>query len=276
MKKTLITFTLAAALLSTSAGVYALSNTNNTQQSNNQYAIQVENATSESSDIAKDLTNSNKLIEYTKETSLREDGSEGMIFETWNDPKTFDTRIDNIIKNNGKVDSYDSTYTMDMGKNIIMLKRDENGNVISGETEAVNQAGADYNTSLFSKNTFDAVRENYASSEWTINGTVQDKGGKTLKGISKTYAISNLKTAGKNLTKDSQSQGQMKEIAYLDEATGLPTKVELYEVIDNTLNLVDTKVYEYKYIDTAGDIYDTSGITLKQLPQFNYDENAVG
>jgi hypothetical protein len=274
MKKTLITFTLAATLLSTSVGAYALSNTNNTQSTNNQYSTQVENTTSESSDIAKDPTNANKLIEYTKETTLKADGSEGMIFETWNDPKTLDTRTDNIIRNNGKIDSYNSTYNKDMGKNIVMLKRDENGNVISGKTEAVNQAGADYNTSLFSKNTFATVRKNYASSAWTADGTTQDKDGKTLKEVSKTYTVSNAKAADKNLTRDTQSQ--MKEVAYLDEATGLPTKVEIYEINNNKLNLIETKMYEYKYIDTAGSIYDTSGINLKQLPQFNYDTNAVG
>ncbi|CUU49688.1 hypothetical protein [Clostridium beijerinckii] len=276
MKKTLITFTLAAALLSTSAGVYAVSNVNN-PSTDKQYTIQVENTTSENFDIAKDPTNINKRIEYTKETSLREDGSEGLIFESWNNPKTFDTRIDNIIKNNGNVESYDSTYNKDMGRNIVMLKRDKNGNVVSGETEAVNKAGADYNTSLFSKNTFVAVKEKYASSEWTTDGTVVDKDGKTLKKISKTYAVSMTKPTGKDLTKGAQNQGQMKEIAYLDEATGLPEKVELYETDNNhKMNLVNTKVYEFKYIDTAGSIYDISGVNLKQLPQFNYNENTVG
>lgn len=275
MKKTIITFTLAAALLSTSAGVYAVSNANNTL-TDNQYTIQVDNTTSESSDIAKDPTNINKRIEYTKETSIREDGSEGMIFETWNDPKTFNTRLDNIRKINGKVDFYTSNYTKDLGKNIVMINRDENGNAISGETEAVNQAGADYNTSLFSKNTFAAVKEKYSSSEWTTDGTAVDKDSTTLKKISKTYTVSKTKPTGTNLTKGAQNQIQMKEIAYLDEATGLPTKVELYEVNNDQLNLIDTRVYEFKYIDAAGNIYDTSGITLKQLPQFNYDTNSVG
>lgn len=273
MKKTLITFTLAASLLSISTGVHAVSNANSTS-TNNHYSIQLDNTTSESSDIAKDLTNINKHIEYTKETSIREDGSEGMIFETWNDPKTFNTRVDNIRKINGKVDFYTSNYNKDMGKNIVTLNRDENGNAISGETESVNQAGADYNTSLFSKNTFIAVKEKYASSEWTTDGITKDKDGKILKKVSKTYTVAKIKPTGKDLTKD--AQGQMKEIAYLDETTGLPIKVELYEVSNNKLNLIDTKVYKFKYINTAGNIYDTSGITLKQLPQFNYNENALG
>ncbi len=273
MKKTLITFALAAALLSTSVGVYALPNTNNNSVYND-YNTQIGSTASETSDLVSDPTNINKRVEYTKETFLKENGSESLILESWNDPKTFNTRLDNIGKIDGKVNFYTSTYSKDMGKNIVMLKRDENGNVISGATEAVNQAGADYNTSLFSKNTFVAVREKYASLEWTSEGNTVDENGTTIKKVSRAFTNSNRKATDNNL--NAVLQTQMKEIAYLDEATGLPIKVELYEADNNKMNLIETKVYEFKYIDTVGNIYDTSGINLTQLPQFNYDKNAVG
>ena len=114
----------------------------------------------------------------------------------------------------------------------------------------LNQAGADYNTSLFSKNTFEAVREKYASSEWTTDGTTEDNAGNPSKKVLMTFTSSDRNTTDKNINKTFQTQ--MKEIAYLNEATGLPTKVELYDVNNNELNPIDTKVYEFKYVATIG------------------------
>lgn len=269
MKKVLITAAVAATILTTSIGVYAASNAT--------LGTKISNATVSSKnqlDIAKDISNNHKYIEYTKTTSIRADGSQGMIFEQWDDPKTFDSRIDNILKIDGKVD-YTSSYSKDSGKTMVILHRDETGKAVSGKIEAVNQKGADYNNSLLSKRSFAAIKAQYKSDEWTVDGTDKTSDGKTLEKVSKTYK--NIEKKGNvKLSTNNASTTTMKEVAYLDLSTGLPTKTELYQEVNGKMNLIDTKVYEFKYIDTAGNIFDTNGVNLKQLPQFNYDENAKG
>lgn len=275
MKKLLITATLAVALLGTSVVSYANSNTNTAKSSDSQVLATVKDS---SSDIANDPTNSKGQIEYTKIATLREDGSEGVVFETWTDPKTFNSRADNIIKGNPEFESNISTYTKDGGRKIITIRRDADGNPTEGELIPVNQAGADYNNSLFTRyNSFQALRAQYASSEWTPEETETTEDGKTLKKVSKTYTVNLNKKADGLLYKDlSGEKMTIKEIAYLDVATGLPTKIERYEEVDGKLNLADTTVYEYKYIETAGDLFNTDGINLKELAPFNYDGNGVG
>ncbi|WP_186429705.1 hypothetical protein [Clostridium sp. BSD9I1] len=275
MKKTFITVAVAISLLTTSIGVYAASNTN----SNPSTKPQVESKTTELSEIAKDPTNSQGRIEYSKVATLRDDGSEGLVFESWTNPKTFDSRMDNIMKRDGKVEAYNSTYTKDSGRTIVMLQRDENGKAISGEFEAVNQKGADYNNSLFNKyNSFTALRATYASSEWTADGTVKSEDGKTLNKVYRTYKSIPTKNAGKLSKAEllAQPKVTIKEVAYIDAATGLPTKIEKYEEANGTMDLINTNVYEFKYVTSPENLFDTNGVNLKQLPDFNYDENAEG
>lgn len=65
-----------------------------------------------------------------------------------------------------------------------------------------------------------------------------------------------------------------KEVAYIDATTGLPTKIEKYEEANGTMDLINTNVYEFKYVTSPENLFDTNGVNLKQLPDFNYDENA--
>lgn len=275
MKKTFITAAIAVSLLTTSIGVYAAPNT--TSKPNTK--PQIESKATELSEIAKDPTNSQGRIEHTKVATLRADGSEGVIFESWTDPKTFDSRMDNIIKRDGKVEAYNSTYTKDSGRTIVMLQRDENGKVTNGEFEAVNQKGAEYNNSLFNKyNSFTALRAKYASSEWTADGTIKSEDGKTLNKVYKTYKSIPTKNAGKLSKAEllAQPKVTIKEVAYIDATTGLPIRVEKYEEANGTMSLINTDVYEFKYVISPENLFDTNGVNLKQLPDFNYDENAKG
>ncbi|MBL4931685.1 hypothetical protein [Clostridium paridis] len=72
------------------------------------------------------------------------------------------------------------------------------------------------------------------------------------------------------------SKVQMKQVAYLDENTGLPTKIEAYILKNDKFELQDTTLYEFKYIESVGNLFDTSGVKLNQLPEYKYDANAVG
>lgn len=59
----------------------------------------------------------------------------------------------------------------------------------------------------------------------------------------------------------------MKEVAYLDAATGFPSKLETYEKVNARMGLVAAQVYEFKYITAPGNIFDTTAVNLKQLPR---------
>ncbi|MDD7793589.1 hypothetical protein [Clostridium sp. 'White wine YQ'] len=270
MKKVIITATLAATLLGTSVSAYAFSNKN----VNPQEKPSIETKVSAYSDITKDPDNKAGKIEYTKTASLRDDGSEGLIFESWMDPNTLNSRMDNISKNDGKVNFYTSSYTKDKGRSIITLQRDSNGNATSGDYIPVDEKGAEYNNSLYSKNnSFTAIRAQYASSEWTSEGNITQDG-ITLKEVSKSFMGLEKKPA---LDKSqAYSKVQMKQVAYLDENTGLPTRIETYILKNDKFELQDTTLYEFKYIESAGNLFDTSGVKLNQLPEYKYDANAVG
>jgi hypothetical protein len=122
MKKVLITTIMAATLLTTSIGVFAAANTITNKDAN----PKITTKTAMLSDITKDPSNTTGKIEYSRSVYIRADGSEGMTFETWTDPKTFSSRADNIIKIDGKVEDNNSTYSKDKGRSIIMLHKDEN------------------------------------------------------------------------------------------------------------------------------------------------------
>lgn len=271
MKKILITTAVAAALLTTSMGVYAASNS----VKNTNAAPKSVSTTATVSDLAKDISNSQGRIEYTKTATLRADGSEGVIFESWVDPKTHDSRTDNIIKNSPSgANCYTSSYSIDGGRRIVTIQRDASDKALSGNYEDVNQAGADYNNSLYSKyNSFEAIKAQYASSDWKSEGTVKTQDGKTVEKLSKGLTLANKVSskAGNSITK---VNGQ--EIAYIDKTTELPVKTELYKEVNGSMTLEDTQTYEFKYIDNAGNLFDTSGVNLKELPPFNYDGNSVG
>ncbi len=263
MKKILITTAIAATLLTTSMGVYAASNTNKNADAKPQIVYKANVPA-----ISSDLSNSKGFIECTKitraDTISKDTTSVSM---SSNNPINFDSRTHHINKANEELGNYVSEYTKDSGKSLVLLERDANGKPIGSEIQTVNEKAAKYNNSLFSKETsFSAMKANYASNKFTADGTIKTQDGKTLKKVSRTL---------KGFIKGS-AETNLKETAYIDEVTGLPTKIELYQEIDGKMNLVNTQVYEFKYVpaDAAEDIFDTNGV--KQLPQFNYERNGVG
>lgn len=192
-------------------------------------------------------------IQYGKTTYSRTDGSQNFTMEHWYNPQTKDYRTD--VKDysaDHQLLGYKSTYFLN-GRNVmVVIKRDQNGDPVSGKMLKRADDPKPFEP-LDKKNLdFSGVKENYKASYWTSIGTEQTPGGKTLNKIMESYK-SNI---GDN------TQANMHYIVYLDQESGFPVKEELYEDSTGTFKLFSTDTEEYDYVSDDGSIFNTSGVAL--------------
>jgi hypothetical protein len=94
----------------------------------------------------------------------------------------------------------------------------------------------------------------FTDSNWTSVGTEQTTDGKTLNKLSAEIYQSYI---------NDTTQANMKLIEFIDQATGLPVKEELYEDSTGQYKLFSSDTSEYKYIKDDGTIFKTDiGVTL--------------
>jgi len=192
-------------------------------------------------------------IQYCMDTYSRADGSQNTTIESWYDPATKDMRSDlKEYNSDNQVTRYQSTYYQG-GNEINIIQRDLNtgaplnGTIITREDQPA----------IFLKydgfGGFDSVKTEYTTSHWTSIGTEQTSDGKTLNKISAPICQSS------NIN---DTQVNIQRIVYLDQATGLPVKDELYEDSTGQYKLFSTFTNVYKYVTDDGTIFKPESITL--------------
>lgn len=213
------------------------------------------------SNYAQTIIDSQGTIEYTKSThTITENDKfsdeESFIAETWLDPNTLENREDcKIISGENNFTAFHSTYQKNNGSNIITIERDQKGYAVSGTITKVPQETADKNFSSRTKlNTFASIKERSSLPVWKDEGTQKTPDGKELKKLSQTYMCSNPDNV----------QVKTNLLYYVDTTTGFPVKEELYQDINGTMELIWYDIYEYKYINNDGKLFDTSGVELKE------------
>lgn len=192
-------------------------------------------------------------IQYSTEAYSRADGSQDVSFARWYNPETKDMRSDlKEYDSAHQVTRYQSTYFLNSSE-LIIIQRDVNsGNPLSGTISKREDQPIIFQK--FGANRgFDSVKASFTSSRWTSVGTEQTSDGKTLNKISAEIYQSSI---------NDTTQANMQLIEFLDQATGLPVKEELYEDSTGQYKLFSSDTYEYKYITDDGTIFKPDSITL--------------
>lgn len=191
-------------------------------------------------------------IQYSTDAYSRTDGSQNVTFTRWFNPETKDMRSDlKEYDSAQQVTRYQSTYFLNSSE-LIIIQRDVNsGNPLSG-TISKREDQPTIFQKLEGNRGFDTVKASFTSSRWTSVGTEQTSDGKTLNKISAEYQSYITDT----------TQANMQLIEFLDQATGLPVKEELYEDSTGQYKLFSSNTYEYKYITDDGTIFKPDSITL--------------
>ena len=192
-------------------------------------------------------------IQYSMDTYSSVDGSQNNTIEDWYDPATKYLRSDLKEYNNAhQVTRNQSTYYTG-GNEIIIIQRDLNsGKPLSGMS-MTRAAQPELFLKLDANGSFDSVKAEYTTSHWTSIGTEQTSEGKTLNKISAPINQSYI---------NGTTQANIQRIVYLDQATGLPVKDELYEDSTGQYKLFSTFTNVYKYVTDDGTIFKPDDITL--------------
>ena len=192
-------------------------------------------------------------IQYSTDTYSRADGSQNFTMERWFDPATEDMRSDlKEYNSEDQVTRYQSTYYLG-GNEIITIQRDlNNGNALSGTIMTCEDQ-----PTLFEKYGafagFDQVKSYFTNTQWTSIGTQQTSDGKTLNKMAAEIYQSYI---------NDTTQANIQLIEFLDEATGLPVKEELYEDSTGEYKLFSSDTYVNEYITDDGTIFEPDSITL--------------
>lgn len=213
-----------------------------------------------SSNLAQALINSQGTIEYTKTThTITEDDKfsdeKNFIAETWLDPVTYENRQDcKVISADNKVEDFHSTYLKNDCNDAVTIQRDLQGNAVSGTITKMPELSVEKNGFAIKQRAFASVKERSSLPEWKDEGAEKTADGKELKKLSQTYMNSNPDNV----------QVKTRLVYYVDTATGFPVREELYQDVNGSMKLIWYDVYEYKYVDDDGGVFDTSGVELKE------------
>ncbi|MBW7453092.1 hypothetical protein ACFOLF_22550 [Paenibacillus sepulcri] len=192
-------------------------------------------------------------IQYSKDVYSRTDGSQNMTTERWYNPETKDNRSDTKeYSADHQLLSYQSTYYVNGGNDLIIVQRDLSGNPVNGKI--IKRAD---NPDIFKKYDlgnldFSALKDFYKDSSWTSVGSEQAPDGKILNKVMQSY---------QSYISDT-TQANMQLIEFLDQDTGLPVKEELYEDSTGQFKLFSTDTSELNYVADDGSIFNTDGISL--------------
>ncbi|MDP4097134.1 hypothetical protein OIN60_10170 [Paenibacillus sp. P96] len=251
MKRLLIASTMMASLALTSTAAFAMA---------------TEPATGGPQSTSKEtggLQSANKetqsRIEYTKEISYLDDGSVNAVVETWVDPVTHDKRIDMMAKEEDGTIHPISQYLKENGTKWVEVARDKNGKAISGKYYKLSEKEK---LSVDTWTSFADSKAEFAKTGWKHEGLLEAQDGKKL-----------IKLSGQNMLEDDiQPEGSkvvINEYAQLDEATGLPVKLEAYSEYKGIKTQQYSVAYEHKYVDDKS-LFDTTGIPMKQYSKLQW------
>jgi len=202
--------------------------------------------------------NSNQgTTEYSKETVLNAKGAICATKETWVDSITHDRRRD--FKN----DIYSSSiYYVENGTKLSMVGKGDRSDYLNGfnGTTVILSKAADYfktyDNGFYQKDLFTAIKDNYQKATWKDEGVIKDTDGKELKKVSHAYKA---------------QEGNMIEYFFLDQNTGLPVKSETF--LENNMEIRQySSTFEYKTVTNDGNLFDTSGMKLKNETLTNFEE----
>ncbi|MEL4105997.1 hypothetical protein AAFA46_04040 [Oscillospiraceae bacterium WX1] len=186
-------------------------------------------------------------IQYSKDVYVRADNSQNVSLETWFNPMTKDRRSDvKEYDSNHQLTKYQSMYYINGGTEYIIIQRDLNtGNPVSG-TILKQSDHPEVFAKLGTNEGFDTIKQYITGSRWTNVGTEQTADGKTLnKLIAATY---------QSYINDT-TQANMQLIEFVDLATGLPVKEELYEDSTGQFKLFSSDTTEYHYVADDGTLF---------------------
>ncbi len=219
-------------------------------------------------------------ILYTKTTDIFPDGRISATYEQWIDLITLEKRNDRSYMSSAGEVSNTSFYSLDGAKTFIHIIKDEAGNPISGTITPYSDRVASYNHSLVRQHSdLSAIKEEYNSSEeWSKEGILYDNDGKAYVIQTKNYQTVEskpiLESSKKQLIKSDVVRNiNIKESVYIDISTGLPVKKEIYSDIAGEPVLIQTHLYEFRYLNSDESIFDTTSYELDALPLVDFDPN---
>lgn len=196
-------------------------------------------------------------IEYSKDVYTCPSESLNDTFEHWYDPATKTLRSD--IKEysaDHQLTRWQSSYYLNGASELIIIQRDKNGTPVNGKNMK-NGKTLDIMKQKIDYASFDSVKQQYTRSNWTNIGSEQTADSKTLTKLTSSWQ----KWTGDGNV-NTEKEYNVQEIIYIDQATGLPVKSELYEDSTGQNKLFSTDAMEYKYVADDGTLFKVPSITL--------------
>lgn len=192
-------------------------------------------------------------IQYSKMSYTRADGSQTLDLEYWYNPVTKQLRTDSKeYTPDHQIQKYQSTYQTKGQDDLVTIQRNPDGQAVSGTILNLPDNDVAREKNDPERVDFKNVKALYAGSSWTYVGDEQSPDGQTLSKYSQSY---------RSYINDT-TEANMQLFGYIDKATGMPVKDELFEDSTGQVKLFSSDTNEYKYVKDDGTLFNTNGITL--------------